>query len=128
MQLLVLGVLVNQRNLIFINFKIIDFTICFAVASLFVAGNGIQFSKILYYRDSFVYILTVVILIIFLLDNKIEFYEAVILVCLWPLYLILNCLFFNKNEKSELNEDSKFESKIEEEKQIQNDNENLMKK
>lgn len=42
--------------------------------------------------------LTVVVLILFLLDNKIEFYEAVILVCLWPLYLIMNCLFFNSNE------------------------------
>ena len=84
----------------------IDFTICFAVASLFVSQKGLQFSKSLYYRDSIVYMLTVVMLIVFLIDNKIEFFEAIILVCLWPLYLLMNYLFFYSEE----NEYSKIES------------------
>jgi hypothetical protein len=38
--------------------------------------------------------LTIIILIIFLRENKIELFEAIILVCLWPLYLLINFVFF----------------------------------
>lgn len=34
---------------------------------------------------------------IFLLDNKIYLYEAIILCSLWPLYIIINVCFFKEN-------------------------------
>ena len=46
---------------------------------------------------------------IFLWDNKIYLYEAIILSCLWPLYIILNVCFFTENQQ-----------------ELQNDKENLL--
>jgi uncharacterized membrane protein YqjE len=46
---------------------------------------------------------------IFLWDNKIYLYEAIILSCLWPLYIIVNVCFFTENHQ-----------------ELQNDKENLL--
>lgn len=44
----------------------------------------------------------------FLWDNKIYLYEAIILVCLWPLYLVINWLFFsNLDHETGNNQDEK---------------------
>ncbi len=43
---------------------------------------------------------------IFLWDNKIYLFEAIILTCLWPLYIIINICFFKENQQ-ELSESQK---------------------
>lgn len=76
----------------------IDFTVCFAIASLFTVGKGLQFSKFYYYRDALIYFCTALLLMIFLLDNKIYLYEAIILSSLWPVYIIITVCFFKENQ------------------------------
>lgn len=99
----------------------IDFTVCFAIASLFTVGKGLQFNKYYYYRDSFIYFGTALLLMIFLWDNKIYLYEAIILSSLWPLYIIINVCFFKENnseaqsEKENLLENEKTNVAIAEE-------------
>ena len=75
----------------------IDFTICFAVASLFIVKSqypdGLQINKYLFYRDSIVYLLTLALLAFFLRDNIIDYFEALILCCLWPIYMYISYKF-----------------------------------
>ena len=86
----------------------LDFTVCFAIASLFTVGKGLQFSKYFYYRDAFIYFCTALLLMIFLWDNKIYLYEAIILSCLWPLYIICNICFFKENQQEAQSEKENF--------------------
>lgn len=69
---------------------------CFAIASLFTYGKGLQFSKFFYYRDAAVYFITALLLMSFLIDNKIYLYEAIILIFLWPIYILINVLIFSR--------------------------------
>jgi len=61
---------------------------------------------------------------IFLWDNKIYLYEAIILSCLWPLYIILNVCFFTENQQ-ELQNDK--ENLLENEKRNDNFDDQLIK-
>lgn len=64
-----------------------DFTICFGVSGLLSKGVVLYWG--LYFRDSLVYLITLGLLTLFCRDGKIELYESIILIGLYPLYLVL---------------------------------------
>ena len=68
-----------------------------AVGSLFIVKSqypeGLLINKLMFYRDSIIYLLTLAILAFFLRDNIIDIFEALILCCLWPCYLYMSSKF-----------------------------------
>lgn len=77
---------------------------CLGIASFFACKGGLSINKQLFYRDSFVYLLTLALIFFFLRDNKIEIYEALILVSLWPCYIYFSNMKFNSNIEIKENE------------------------
>ncbi len=73
---------------------------CFGIASLFAPHEGLKLNRTLYYRDAVIYLFTLTILTFFLKDNKIEPYEAFILIMLCPFYLYISTHNSAKEEKS----------------------------
>lgn len=59
---------------------------------------------------------------VFLWDNKIYLYEAIILGSLWPIYVIVNICFFSGNTKNQDNEILENEKLL----TIQNTQDNLL--
>lgn len=74
-----------------------DFTICFGLIP-FISGYPILHKK-LFYRDSLIYIFTLILLTFFIQDGKISFYEILILTSLWPIYIIFIIFFWDKKRK-----------------------------
>lgn len=69
---------------------------------MFTTGQGLALTKKLYYRDSFVYLFTLAILTFFLQDNKIELFEALILILLYPAYLYISTPVSNSENASDI--------------------------
>ena len=90
--------------------KILDFTLCFGIASFFTLNEGMQLNKKLYYKDSLVYLMSLALLSFFLRDNIINIYEALTLIILFPIYLIFSIIIVNKNEN--MNSQSMFQNEL----------------
>lgn len=65
-----------------------DFTVCLAIASLFTIGDGLFINKKLFYRESLIYFLTIILLIFFLRDGTVELWEALVMISLCPIGII----------------------------------------
>lgn len=90
-------------------FYILDFTILFGIASLFTVKEGLNLNKMLYYKDSLVYLFSLTIVIFFLRDSKISIFEAVFLILLFPSYIIISSYsHVNEDEQHQRDSISKF--------------------
>jgi Ca2+/Na+ antiporter len=97
--------------LLYISIYLLDFTVCFGIASFFTSVGGLNLNKNLYYRDSFIYLFTLSILTFFLKDNIINIYEAITLVLLFPLYLYISTTQLSNVDTDTLtNEQSPFQN------------------
>ncbi len=92
-----------------IRFIILDFTILFGIASLFIQSEGLHLNKMLYYKDSLVYLFSLTIVIFFLRDSKISIFEAVFLILLFPSYIIISSYsHINEDEQQQRDSVSRF--------------------
>jgi Ca2+/Na+ antiporter len=67
---------------------ILDFTLCLAIASLFTINDGLYINRKLFYRETCIYFVTIILLIFFLRDNVIELWEALFIICMCPIGII----------------------------------------
>ena len=72
---------------------------------MFTVREGLNLNKMLYYKDSLVYLFSLTIVIFFLRDSKISIFEAVFLILLFPSYIIISS-YSNVNEDEQQQRDS----------------------
>ena len=102
-----------------------DFTMCFGISGLLSKGVVLYWG--LYFRDSLVYLLTLGLLTLFCRDGKIELYETIILIGLYPLYLVLVGLIWKGKEEDKQQEMQSNNSCLNIEDKICEENEKLIK-
>lgn len=72
--------------------EVFDFTVCLGIASLFsyaIHSKAINFSMDIMIKDIYVYLMTLLYLIVIMWDYQVTLAEAVVLVVMWPLYMLL---------------------------------------
>jgi Ca2+/Na+ antiporter len=75
----------------------LDFTLCLAIASLLTINDGLYINRKLFYRETSIYFLTIMLLIFFLRDSLIELWEALLLISMCPIGILYSLSSEKKN-------------------------------
>jgi Ca2+/Na+ antiporter len=74
-----------------------DFTLCLAIASIITVGDGLYINKKLFFRESCIYFVTIILLIFFLRDSVIELWEALLMISMCPIGIMYSLSSEKKN-------------------------------